>query len=248
MKMGMFRSHPNEVITMRSATTGRVAALCLALLPATARAGDLHWPKLCPDKKSCETDRVTLPAQLVEIRTSRPQVTIREVAPAREVAARSMRHHAVAATPVGMIYMPVALPQLAAFPAVGAAPCHDSNPLTEAHAAETAQLHSEHAKAKLQATIDAHNRVMARITGSKPSGGDQSEIQKRLDELKTQLTELNTRVTSVEKLLIIHDNIIQEKLLAAEKKPEIIAPPVSVVPTTPTTVPMLPPIPNVPNR
>lgn len=239
---------------MRSASPGRVAALCLALLPATASAGDFHWPKLCQDKKSCDTDRVTLPAQQVEIRTSRPQVTIREVSPAREVAARTFKHHGVSAVPIGTIYLPVALPHLAAFPAVGAAPCIEANPLSEAHAAETAQLHSDHARAKLQATIDAHNRVMSRIAaGSRvsSSGGDQSDIQKRLEELKGQLTELNTRVTSVEKLLIIHDNIIQEKLLATTpdknetpKKIEVIPPAV----TTPMTVPMLPPIPNVPTR
>lgn len=253
----------------------RVAAICLAMLlatPAWAAAGDGILHGLCRDKHACsETTRVTLPARQVEVVTEQPRVVVREMTPAREVAARCLHRTAVtamvpAAAPVaiGTVYMPVSLPHVQTVPLVGAAPCREvteGNPLEAAHQAEVLALQSDHARARLAATIEAQNRVMARLTGGRAAVGVGSsdpgaDILQKLSDLQGKLNQLNDRVTSVEKLLVIHDEVIRQKVLgvppsagATPNAPMPLPPPTPMVPPTKievvppkTSIPMIPPM------
>lgn len=212
---------------MSSAAPGRVAVICLAMLSAAAvpaRAGEfLH--KLFHCTKDCgETQRVTLPAQQVEVVTEQPRVIV------RETAARSVhRTAAVGVVPLATVYMPMTVPLPMMFPMVGA---HSSaalrevtesverNPLEVAHRAEVMALRSEQAKSELQATLEAHQRVLQRMAGgpSRVSGGSDcsaSNVEQRLNLLTSELQQLNNRVASVERLLSIHDNVLKSKVVAS---------------------------------
>ena len=230
----------------------RVVALSLALLPAAvapAHAGDF-FPCLHPEKKSCfdkycDSTRVVIPSRQVEVVHERPQVIVRET-PAREVVTRTVRHQSVAAPlAIGTVYMPMAMPMLGV-PACGlhqpAAEAAPHNPLESFHKAELAQhmaeLHAERARAELNATLAAQKRVAARL-GAGAGNCDPSSVEKKLTELTSQMKEINDRVTSLERLLLIHDNIIRDKVLSAT--------PISNPGTGATTVtpklPMIPPLP-----
>ena len=241
----------------RTTSPGWVAAIGLALVPVTvtpARADFFplfhHEKKSCFDK-SCGTTRVVIPQRQVEVVNERPQVIIREAAPTREVVTRTVKHQrAAVAAPlaIGTVYMPVALPAIA-----GVREVHTEalpNPLESFHRAELAQyhaqLHADRAQAELNATLAAQKRVAARFGSPlSGSGGCDSDVKTRLDKLSDQLNQMNDRVTAVEKLLIIHDNIIKDKVLPGTGRiaPQGVTVPPVAEPTKPP-LPMIPPIPS----
>jgi len=235
--------------------------LALALVSSPISAGDF-WPlhhekKSCFDK-SCDTTRVVIPSRQVEVVNERPQVIVRD-SPSREIVTRTLRHQTLAAPlAIGTIYMPMALPTVGAFPMFGVpqpavretvetVPNH----LESLHRAEVAQfqanLHAEKARAELNVTLAAQQRVAARL-GAGPvapeSGKCESSVEKKLAELTSQMKEMNDRVTSIERLLLIHDNIIRDKVLTGPgaKPVEKVAEPPIVTPTKPG-LPMIPPLP-----
>jgi hypothetical protein len=206
---------------MSSSALSRLAVTCLVVLPAAAipaRAGEfLH--NLFHGSKGCcaETQRITLPAQQVEVVAEQPRVVV------REMGVRSIhRTAAVGAVPVGTVYMPMAfqVPAVSMMGAFNSAPVHEvtesANPLEVAHRAEVMALRSEQARAELQATVAAHQRVLQRIAAGpapSPNGSDiSSSVEQRLNQLSSDLTQLTNRVSSVERLLIIHDNVLKTKV------------------------------------
>ena len=239
-----------------NASPGRLV-VCLVFLPfavTPAHAWDF-FQKLCPEKKSCfdkycESTRVVIPGRQVEIVNAQPQVVVRDT-PTREVSRHLKFHHApgVTALPIGTVYMPMALPALAAPPC----PSAEANPLESFHRAELAQFQAhvtaEKARAELNATLAAQQRVTARLGTPLTSGGgcDSPTIEKRLTELANQMKEMNDRVTAIEKLLLTHDNIIKDKVLPVGAAPSVTSSTSSgsTQPSTPTrtAVPMIPPLP-----
>jgi hypothetical protein len=204
-------------------------------------AGDLFH------KHCAETQRVTLPSQQVEVTRETPRVVVREVSPAREVVSRTVKHRAaeVGVVPIGTVYLPMAMPMFPA--ALPAAPASreiyetrelESNPLEAAHRAELAALRSERARRELEVTMEAHQRVLQRIAAPSPSSRALSDsastaaIEKRLNDLSGEIQKLNDRVTSVEKLLLYHDNLLTQNP-ASRAAPGPGLPPLA--PTTPPT-------------
>ena len=261
----------------RFLTPGRVA-LGLALLggdPAAANDGPLSrlLHHKC-DKPGCgETERVTIPGRQVEIVTERPRVTVTEAAPAREFVTRHVRSHRVvesAPVAVGTVYLPVALPTVAAMPLAAAPACREStreslsegNQFADLHQAEVAAHHAEVARLRVQATVEAQQRFLARmnanVQGRGPVAPDPSaaEITRKIEELAGQVGKLNTRVETVEKILVFHDNLLKDKVLGMptpvkEKPPEVVPPAIKVETVMPPAVksegpknpPMIPPLP-----
>jgi hypothetical protein len=125
------------------------------------------------------------------------------------------------------VYMPMQMPLVGALPGMAAAGVQQSvelgNPLEAAHRAELLAHRATVAQAELQATIDAHNRVLQRIVnaGVKSSSCNTtpSDLDTRLTNLATDLDKLNTRVSAIEKLLIIHDNVLRAKVVGPGSSP-----------------------------
>jgi hypothetical protein len=114
---------------------------------------------------------------------------------------------------IGTVYMPMA------FPAVGAigtreadvSTVDDYNPLRTAHEAEYYQFRHEKARAALRAEMDAKQRVLSRMGTATPSDSTTcTDLDKRITDLKTSIDKLNDRLTSVEKLVLIHDAYLKE--------------------------------------
>jgi hypothetical protein len=119
------------------------------------------------------------------------------------------------------IYVPMA-PQANTLPAVGlsvplslsAARDVECNPLATAHEAELHQLRAERAKAALQAEIAYAQRVLGRLgtnpteTGPGVKGTDVADLKDQVQKLNASIQLLDSRLTGVEKLLLIHDNYI----------------------------------------
>lgn len=263
----------------RFLTPGRVA-LGLVLLgggPAAANDGPLSrlLHHKC-DKPGCgETERVTIPGRQVEIVTERPRVTVTEAAPAREFVTRHVRSHRVvesAPVSVGTVYLPVALPAVTAMPLAAAPGCRevrdvrdgvgDGDPFADLHQAEVAAHRAELARLRVQATVEAQQRFLARmnanVQGRGPVAPDPSaaEITRKIEELAGQVGKLNTRVETVEKILVFHDNLLKDKVLGMptpvkEKAPEVVPPAIKVETVMPPAVksegpknpPMIPPLP-----
>ena len=111
-----------------------------------------------------------------------------------------------------------------------------------------AQLQADKARVELTATLAAQQRIASRL-GSGPvapePGKCESSVEKKLAELAGQMKEMNDRVTSIERLLLIHDNVIRDKVLSGPGAKVSATPVVEAPIVTPTTpkLPMIPPLP-----
>ena len=155
----------------------------------------------------CEAKQtvVRLPAQEIRVETAAPRVV---------VGAAAVGHHRVrgyAPLAAGFVpFAPVAAgPFVATFVPAGGltfgAPQVGSPALDAIHTLERQHLEFVKHKAALKAEMDhveaAYKRVHA---GLAAPVGDSSSLQKSLDDL-------TKRVSDIERLLVIHDNVLQEK-------------------------------------
>jgi hypothetical protein len=118
----------------------------------------------------------------------------------------------------------------AAAPALGtvslAAPAAEYNPLATAHETELAKFRYERAAALLKAEMDMSNRILQRMAASSDcstcatSNADLTKIQTTLTDLSNKMSALEGRLTSVEKLLLTHDNFLQAAIKQEKFPPD----------------------------
>jgi hypothetical protein len=187
-----------------------VATLGVALLwglTPSAQAWELFGR--C-NKGSCDTT-VCLPQQRVVVETAAPRVSVQETTRVARGVAPAM---------IGTVYMPMAFP-VAGFAGIAGREVvdvnrdEDVNPLRVGHEAELQKLRYDEALARLKTHIEAKQRVLARMSSSTtcqdattPSG----DLEKRINELKDKIDRLTDRLSSVERLVIIHDRYIREQI------------------------------------
>ena len=232
----------------------RVAVLGLtALAGAAAPARADFFRNLCHKDKCCDTQRVVLPSRSIEVVQEAPEVRVRE-------ATTRVRTRAAEVAPVvGTIYMPMSLPMVAApatrevvtrevpvtrevvtreVPVTTREECVEQravNPFEAAHRAEVAIFRGEMAKAELQRTIDAQTRVLQRFApGACDTTSAGSSIEKKLDQLSSDVQSLQKRMSDVEKLLIYHDNKLNPQpagtMNTTPRGSESLNPPMPIVP------------------
>lgn len=185
-------------------------ALGLVLaLPIACSADGVILKRIHAHGGDCQADKqiVRVPAQDIHIVTARPRVVVGESA----VRTRGFYHAPlfapVASGPFVATFMPANFggPQTT----VG------NSALDAAHALERHHLEFARQKASLQAEMDhvdkAFRRIQVGVTSSGQGGGSMSDAA----QLQKALEDLTRRVSDIERLLIIHDNILKEK---TEKK------------------------------
>jgi hypothetical protein len=190
------------------------AGLVLSLplvMAAPALPGEIlgrlfHWHADCPADQTV----VRVPAQEIRVETTRPRVVVNEVA-----AGPRLRHGAVMAgypmplmyaqPYVATIYAPMAL----ALPA----PPNNGGALRAVHDLEAQALEVAKQRAAYQAEMatlnQVHKRIMANLGASSLAA---DPVPADTNQLKTAIDNLTKRVSDVERLLIIHDNAIKDKL------------------------------------
>jgi hypothetical protein len=179
----------------------------------------------CLHRHDCPSDCpqqtvVRLPSQEIQIQTMRPQVIVNEVAP--------VRHHraAVAAVPVPMMFAQpvfaqpmVAQPMVATFLTPGvqgvAAPASGNSAFRAYQDLVSQQFEVVSERARMKAQMDfldaTHKQIVqnlnasANVGSSGMSSSDVATLQKSIDDL-------STRCGNIEKLLQIHDRILQEQV------------------------------------
>jgi len=119
------------------------------------------------------------------------------------------------------VYMPMSAPQSAMPPlALSLANQVEHNPLATAHECELLQLRQERCRAALQAEMNYTKKVLERITtpGTDAASGPavSAEIQQKLNTITNSLAQIEGRLTAVEKLLLIHDNYLRDKIPPAK--------------------------------
>jgi hypothetical protein len=195
----------------RSASVALAVTLACGLTPA-AQAGDWFFNKC---HRGCADNTVTLPAQRVVVETTAPRVAIEEtVRPSRGVIAPF----------AGNFFVPMAFP-VQTFGVVAAGQSdgdttQQDHMLKGIHAAEVAG--SRHAKALAAARSDVEyaKRVLDRsvtpsdvnrsTTTTRDAASDQ--LDQSIKALNDKVDKLADRVNAVEKLILIHDNYLRDKI------------------------------------
>lgn len=201
---------------MRVCASGRRAALGLvfaACLAPVAQAG--HLFKGCYGGSCCDT-AVQLPAQRVIVEQPVPRVAVQE---SYQVS------RGVGVPVLGAVYMPMAFPIMGL--GVGVAgtaqrevvdTAAEHNPLRSVHAAELAHLHHERARAIANAEVRAASRALERSApGATPTREVSPDLDKQIKDLADRIDKLTERVSAVEKLTLIHDNYLREKIKKEQK-------------------------------
>jgi hypothetical protein len=155
-----------------------------------------------------DTKTVKLPPQKVSLQLSEPSVMIKD---------RSLR--ALGASPVvGTLYMPLQTAPLGfgflnSAPAPAPAPSALDETLQKALESEHYAIKSAGAKAAFEAEVKAHVKLMQKLAPS-DVGPDAvpSDIKDKLDAINKRLDSFDARLTSVEKLLLIHDNYLRKQI------------------------------------
>jgi hypothetical protein len=200
---------------MRSTYVSAVALLTLAFLLSAFRVeaqGLLHRHGH-GDCDNAQQTTVTLPAQQIRIQTARPQVIVNDVSGGgHHLRARGYFPTAgmmpmvnspfVATFATGMTFHPAT---------VGfGAPTGGSTALDAIHALERQHLEFVKHKAALKAEMEHTDKAIQRVQGS-ISASLQSSGSSDLSEVNANLQKLSNRLDAIEKLLIIHDNLLKEK-------------------------------------
>lgn len=194
-----------------------------------------------------DTKKVKLPPQHVELQVAQPSIAVRE---------RVTR--GVVTTPViGTLYMPLATPIIPFGLSGAAAPPTrefvESDPLARAHEAERHLLAHDRARAAFQAESAATQRAMSRMAppaaDSRDAKSCDAELSRRIQELGDRIDKLNDRLTAVERLLIVHDNYLQQQSQGGRnptrempEKLELPKPNVPLIPPVRGHDPLVPPV------
>lgn len=144
------------------------------------------------------TETVRIPGREIRVVTSRPHVIVSEGGSAR------MRGFFPATTAVQGPFVATFLPMTVSG-TFGTQVSAGSTALESVHALERQTLEFARQKASLKAEMDhvesAYKRVHANLTA--PGSASESELKKSIDEL-------TKRVSDIERLLIIHDNVLKK--------------------------------------
>ncbi|MBI1831700.1 MAG: hypothetical protein HYR84_09645 [Planctomycetes bacterium] len=189
-------------------TVGLAMALGVVLAPnnASAQGGILariHHHQNCPT----ESQTVRIPGREIHIVTARPRVIVSDASP-------RVRGYFPAGVvgyghgPFVATFVPMHTGTAFGFGAVQ--PSAGSNALRALHemeiqAGEVAKLRAAH-KAEMEHLEAVHKRVQAGVTASFGGGSSSSDAA----QIKSVLDDLSKRVSDIERLLIIHDNILKE--------------------------------------
>jgi hypothetical protein len=160
--------------------------------------------------RDCDAQHETirLPAQQIHVEVARPQVVVQQTA----VASRLHHRGLVAMPATPFLAAPfVAQPIVASFYlppqetriSTGSQALRAAHDL-EAQALEVARLRAAH-EVEVAHLNMVHQRIMANFSKTPaPVTGD-------LNQLKTEIEKLSQRISDIERLLIIHDNILNKK-------------------------------------
>lgn len=188
-------------------TAGAVVTLCWTFAQPRGEASGGLFSRHHGDCDA-HTNTVKLPAQNIRIETSRPRVIVQDVSGPR------LRHQT---------FVPVA-PFVQAQPIVATflAPqgftaeprsVTGSSALSAAHALELQALEVAKARAAHLAEMTAlertHQRIMANLNAS--ANATASPVTSDLGKLTAEIEKLSQRISDIERLLIIHDNILKER-------------------------------------
>jgi hypothetical protein len=140
---------------------------------------------------------IQLPAQQVVVETAQPHVIVQETKLAKH--AKAVRVDA-AAPFVATFFTPV-LPQPSTAPTSA-----DSASLSLAHQMEASLLQLEKVRAANAAEIEATQRVFDRISRSLQTGAGPGATA----ATASQLQELNTRLDRLERLVLLHSDVLKQ--------------------------------------
>jgi len=198
-----------------------MGVLSLFVLWSSASGGDFFGHRC---KKDCDTgcnaQVVKLPPQQIAVESVQPRVVVREsrlqVAPAFQVAPAPV---------VATIFTPVTLPLPGALTAADTRIEEHSAALLATHEAEHHVLAVAKARAAQKMDLEYTNRVHQRMLAALQDVADDSAAKVQVDktskaEIQAQLTSIANRITELEKLVILHDEVLK-KLPAAEKLPHM---------------------------
>lgn len=193
----------------------------LSSLTPSARGGNLFG---C-SSGGCETT-VNIPPQRVVLETSAPRVSVQDTCrPAR----------GPLPPVVGMVYMPMAFP-VGGFgiglPGGPDVTREEDTSLRTAFEAQAHMLRYDKARASLDAEIAHKRSILSRMSvpmaTAETSGS--SDLNSKISALTEKIDKLNERLTNLEKLVIIHDNYLKEKI--QKDKPQQNAPEIINLPKT----------------
>jgi hypothetical protein len=172
----------------------------------------------------CDTKTVKLPPQKVILETSSPTFGHKD-----------RGYYRSGVVPLGTLYMPLQLPLAGYGYGVTAPPPSTSGPdetINKALEAENYKMRAMSARAAFEAEVkhkqDLLKRLSTATSGTGTGTADVSALDDTIKKINDRLDAMNDRMAAVEKLLIVHDNYIQEQLKktpAPAPAPEMIAPP-----------------------
>lgn len=158
------------------------------------------------------TSVVRLPAQNIRIETTKPRVVVNEISAPHRGRGFFSPNAVVAAPIVGTFLAPGTLTFGAGNFAFGQ-PSGGSSSLDLTHALERQLLEISKAKASRLAEMNLEDQALQRLQGqvSKLTVGPAEVKTSDAAQLKKAVEDLSQRISAIEKLLIIHDNILKEK-------------------------------------
>ena len=159
-----------------------------------------HHQGNCPAEQNSV---IRLPAQTIRIETTKPRVVVNEISSPSRLRGYFPGHTAMPFTSgpfVATILSPGALQS-----GTGTG----SSALDAVHALERQALEFSRHKAAMQAEMSHVDKAQQRIVGNLTSGAQ--PVVSDAAQLKTAIENLSKRVSDIERLLIIHDNLLKEK-------------------------------------
>jgi hypothetical protein len=196
---------------------GRAAALALVLaVGLTPLAQASGFGRRCHN--NCADSTVQLPAQRVVVDTAPTRVITDTYQPTRGLAMP------VVGTAFAPLALPVATFGIAASSSRDVDPLQDDNPLRSVHAAEVHKVRHARALAAARAEVEAAKNVLDRSATPTDSRQvttprDTTDLEKSLQDLSDKVKKLEDRVNAVEKLILIHDNYLQDKIKKGNTTP-----------------------------
>ena len=151
---------------------------------------------------------VRLPAQEIRIETTKPRVIVNEFsAPPRGRAFFPAAHGFMpfASGPFVATFVPMTTTGGTPFGSPTSHSALRSLHEMEIHAGEVAKMRAAH-KAEMEHLDRVHQRVFSGMASSFQASGSASDLA----QLKKSVDDLANRVNNIEKLLIIHDNLLKE--------------------------------------
>ncbi len=196
-----------------SSRPGLLAMTVLAGLTTQAEASGWLWKPRGHHHGEVVHDVVRVPGREIVVETERPRVIVSET---RERAIRG-RAALVAPPVVATFFTPVGMPlspMLSAESRFVETRSTESGALRSMHDLEYTLLEVEKARAAHEAerrTLDRKFGELSRSFRSDEASAERSTTSDRLRNIEAELQKLATRLENVEKLTIIHDDLLKSK-------------------------------------